>query len=790
MHDVFLSYSSHDKPSADAVCHGLESHGIRCFIAPRDLTPAPWPGQLTQAIRSSKVFVLIFSENSNTSDAVESEVNVAVQCRVHIVNFRIDAVDPSPDLELHLRKRHWLDAIKPVQKSHIDQLAGAIEKLIRPEIMPPPATDGPEAKAATLGELSAPITSADPSHPATDATPPNPASRWAALMVGVALIAGAVGWSLRKHDERQVTPEVAPEPSSITPVETAVPAPAGSIPAPAPAPAKPASALASTWKVQVLNQAGDPIESGNPVLARRQKGTAPWTDAQGGVHEAENSVRFTLQMKSAGSALSGPFMVHYFLKEEGAGGRLRVDDTIAPGLPAVTDSYWKDRGYTRQAAWRVLDQAGAPPLPAAGSQDQPFSFNPSLLFGKEGYLAHGIHEIGIEVEDAGKNVVYRGALNLEVWETDPRDNLLEWVQMGDATGLPAKRIKSYPSTDAAGKTTHPEADLEFPFQIKNVSGKSLGKIGITTWFIAQPPTAEPKSDAIVATARLVLDIKDAVPPTGYTSVNYWSLGNLTLEPGIETPEWSHYLGLGRGGWIPAGLHELGIELWADGAMACRHFQQVQVPAGPAKPGLELLDAEGRPIPPNSVVNAKISQEYKSLPNSGNHFEVALFIDVRYQSSGIGPNHQSAHRADGYGDLVWLLFLPEVLRPHPATRHSAAPFQLGDFDGPDALWAQGNVWGTLEPGDPAPIQSLTLAFPLDPSIAQPREGRTGHWVQEGDHRVRLLAVMRDQPLDRYPDPEAVLFQRDFTLRVSQPEAITLGTSPEILRRGLLRDSRDN
>jgi len=36
-HDVFLSYSSQDKPIADAVCAALEAKKIRCWIAPRDV---------------------------------------------------------------------------------------------------------------------------------------------------------------------------------------------------------------------------------------------------------------------------------------------------------------------------------------------------------------------------------------------------------------------------------------------------------------------------------------------------------------------------------------------------------------------------------------------------------------------------------------------------------------------------------------------------------------------------------------------------------------------------------
>ena len=36
-YDVFISYSSKDKHVADAVCVALEQHGIRCWLAPRDI---------------------------------------------------------------------------------------------------------------------------------------------------------------------------------------------------------------------------------------------------------------------------------------------------------------------------------------------------------------------------------------------------------------------------------------------------------------------------------------------------------------------------------------------------------------------------------------------------------------------------------------------------------------------------------------------------------------------------------------------------------------------------------
>ena len=37
-HDVFISYSHKDKPIAYGICAKLETVGVRCWIAPRDIT--------------------------------------------------------------------------------------------------------------------------------------------------------------------------------------------------------------------------------------------------------------------------------------------------------------------------------------------------------------------------------------------------------------------------------------------------------------------------------------------------------------------------------------------------------------------------------------------------------------------------------------------------------------------------------------------------------------------------------------------------------------------------------
>ena len=156
-HDVFVSHSSLDKPAADAVCHGLEAKGIRCWIAPRDQVAGRAYGeQITAAITSAQVMVLVFSDNVNNSQSVLNEINIAVGANVTIVPFRLAKVEFNAELNFYLGRMHWLDAFPPPIDAHIDSLVETIQRNLPPiaegqSAAPParPAPSGPQISAAT-----------------------------------------------------------------------------------------------------------------------------------------------------------------------------------------------------------------------------------------------------------------------------------------------------------------------------------------------------------------------------------------------------------------------------------------------------------------------------------------------------------------------------------------------------------------------------------------------------------------------------------------------------------------
>jgi hypothetical protein len=132
-HDVFISHSSRDKPTADAVCALLESDGLRCWIAPRDIQAGvSYAGAIIDAVNECRAMVLIFSDAANDSPQIEREIERAANRRIPILPFRIQNVTPERGLEYFLSTPHWLDAFTPPLETHIRELSRQLHALLDP----------------------------------------------------------------------------------------------------------------------------------------------------------------------------------------------------------------------------------------------------------------------------------------------------------------------------------------------------------------------------------------------------------------------------------------------------------------------------------------------------------------------------------------------------------------------------------------------------------------------------------------------------------------------------------
>jgi hypothetical protein len=146
--DVFISYSTKDKPTADAACAAFEAAGIRCWIAPRDIVAgADWGAAIVDAIDHCRMLLLIFSSHANESPQIRNEVVRAASKGVPILPVRIEDIMPTKSLAYYMGSVHWLDAMTPPLQKHLDVVVRAARTLLDQDSQTPlPAVvSGPNA---------------------------------------------------------------------------------------------------------------------------------------------------------------------------------------------------------------------------------------------------------------------------------------------------------------------------------------------------------------------------------------------------------------------------------------------------------------------------------------------------------------------------------------------------------------------------------------------------------------------------------------------------------------------
>jgi len=262
-YDVFISYASEDKTVADAVCAVLESHAVRCWIAPRDVLPGMAYGEaIIDAIRGCRIMVLVFSSKSNNSPHIPKEIERAVSAGVAVIPFRIEDVRPGKSLDYFIGSVHWLDALTRPLEQHLERLVQNVQTLL--------SRDAPTIEGKKSSATAAPVLPVAPSAA-------RPSWLYAALgIMAVLLVVFAFLLFARKPSK---TVQVAP-----APVSSAAPAPVSSTPASASQPpaavASQRSGISSTGSSDTA-VASKPVAPVAPAATRR----APQKETKSGGHD-------------------------------------------------------------------------------------------------------------------------------------------------------------------------------------------------------------------------------------------------------------------------------------------------------------------------------------------------------------------------------------------------------------------------------------------------------------------------------------------------------------------------
>ena len=130
-HQVFISHAHKDKSIAHAICEKLESARMKCWIAERDISAGEdWTEGTRNAIGSSRVMLLVLSENANAAPHIEREIAHAFYTKRIIVPWRLTKTLPRRDFLFYLGNARWVDAVNPPAEEHLEALTATISDLI------------------------------------------------------------------------------------------------------------------------------------------------------------------------------------------------------------------------------------------------------------------------------------------------------------------------------------------------------------------------------------------------------------------------------------------------------------------------------------------------------------------------------------------------------------------------------------------------------------------------------------------------------------------------------------
>jgi TIR domain len=131
-HDVFISHALRDKNFANTICEKLESSQVKCWMAGRDISAGDeWSEAIRKAIRSSRVMVLVLSENANAATHIEREIAHAYYAKRVILPVRLTETPPRREFLFYLGNVPWVDAFNAPIEQHLGALITSISGIVQ-----------------------------------------------------------------------------------------------------------------------------------------------------------------------------------------------------------------------------------------------------------------------------------------------------------------------------------------------------------------------------------------------------------------------------------------------------------------------------------------------------------------------------------------------------------------------------------------------------------------------------------------------------------------------------------
>ncbi|MBN1434458.1 toll/interleukin-1 receptor domain-containing protein, partial [Candidatus Fermentibacterales bacterium] len=151
---IFISHSTRDMDSSLRVCAHLETSGLRCWMAPRDIRPgSDWAEAIMMGIADARAMILLLTSSSNQSAQVRREVEHAVNAGVPIIPVVLEGAEPSMALRYYISAHQWMEAPEGLTDAFLGTLAGSLREPASRTAeapVPPEAASAPRQPAAPV----------------------------------------------------------------------------------------------------------------------------------------------------------------------------------------------------------------------------------------------------------------------------------------------------------------------------------------------------------------------------------------------------------------------------------------------------------------------------------------------------------------------------------------------------------------------------------------------------------------------------------------------------------------
>lgn len=135
-HDVFICYDEENKHLSDEIYNIFEKNNIKSWTKSKDMSANDPVEKITKAIEKSKCFVLVRSKNSNDTNYVITEVDIAFSRNIPIIVFNIDNSKIGRNLEFILEDKLKINSF-PNAKKQLEILVKETSKIIGNSINKP-----------------------------------------------------------------------------------------------------------------------------------------------------------------------------------------------------------------------------------------------------------------------------------------------------------------------------------------------------------------------------------------------------------------------------------------------------------------------------------------------------------------------------------------------------------------------------------------------------------------------------------------------------------------------------